>query len=29
MRLMIVDDNRQVREALTDLLRQSGFDVDA
>jgi two-component system OmpR family response regulator len=29
MRLLIVEDDRQLREALTDLLRQSGFDVDA
>jgi two-component system OmpR family response regulator len=29
MRLLIVEDDRQLREALTDLLRQSGFEVDA
>jgi DNA-binding response OmpR family regulator len=29
MRLLIVEDDHQLREALTDLLRQSGFDVDA
>jgi two-component system, OmpR family, response regulator len=29
MRLLIVEDDRQLREALTELLRQSGFDVDA
>jgi DNA-binding response OmpR family regulator len=29
MRLLIVEDDHQLREALTDLLRQSGFAVDA
>src|ERR1700685_4437580 len=29
MQLLIVEDDRQLREALTDLLRQSGFEVDA
>jgi two-component system, OmpR family, response regulator len=29
MRLLIVEDDRQLREALTDLLRQSGSEVDA
>jgi two-component system, OmpR family, response regulator len=29
MRLLIVEDDRQLREAVTDLLRQSGFEVDA
>jgi two-component system OmpR family response regulator len=29
MRLLIVEDDRQLREALTDLLRQAGFEVDA
>jgi two-component system OmpR family response regulator len=29
MRLLIVEDDRQLREALADLLRQSGFEVDA
>src|SRR5580698_991537 len=29
MRLLIVEDDRQLREALTDLLHQSGFEVDA
>src|SRR6204780_4549626 len=29
MRLLIVEDDHQLREALTDLLRQSGFEVDA
>ena len=29
MRLLIVEDDAQLREALTDLLRQSGFEVDA
>src|ERR1700683_460222 len=29
MRLLIVVHDRQLREALTDLLRQSGFEVDA
>jgi two-component system OmpR family response regulator len=29
MRLLIVEDDRQLREALEDLLRQSGFEVDA
>jgi DNA-binding response OmpR family regulator len=29
MHLLIVEDDRQLREALTDLLRQSGFEVDA
>jgi len=29
MHLLIVEDDRQLREALTELLRQSGFEVDA
>ena len=29
MRLLIVEDDAQLREALADLLRQSGFDVHA
>jgi DNA-binding response OmpR family regulator len=29
MRLLIVEDDRQLREALTVLLRQAGFEVDA
>jgi DNA-binding response OmpR family regulator len=29
MRLLIVEDDRQLREALMDLLRQSDFEVDA
>lgn len=29
MRLLVVEDDRQLREALTDLLRQSGSEVDA
>jgi two-component system OmpR family response regulator len=29
MRLLIVEDDRQLRDALTVLLRQAGFEVDA
>jgi two-component system OmpR family response regulator len=28
MRLLVVEDDRELREALTDLLRQSGYEVD-
>ena len=29
MRLLIVEDDRELREALSALLRQAGYEIDA